>query len=76
MTYPIEIKTREDVIKLNKEATKSDIKLSISTGTTILDPRSILCLFALIGKKVNLVAPDHSDPNNFLRLIKRMGVSA
>lgn len=73
MIYPIEMKTTEDVIKVSKEASRANMDLSITTGTLILDPRSILALFTLIGKKANLVAPDNADPEDFLRIAKRMG---
>ena len=76
MIYPIEMKNAEDVVRVNKEASRAGINLSVSVGTLVLDPRSILALFALIGKKANLVAPDSTDPEAFVRLIKRMNVSA
>ena len=76
MTYPIEMKNAEDALRVSNEASRAGIDLSVSVGTIILDPRSLLALFTLIGMKAVLVAPDNTDPEAFMRLIKRMGVAA
>ena len=76
MTYPIEMKNAEDALRVSNEASRAGIDLSVSVGTIILDPRSLLALFTLIGMKAVLVAPDNTDPEVFMRLIKRIGISA
>jgi hypothetical protein len=50
--------------------------MSVSSGTAMIDPRSLLGLFNFVGKKVNLIAPDEMDPNYFMKLVKKMGVAA
>ena len=45
-------------------------------GNAMIDPRSILGLFAFVGKDALLVAPDDLNPNYFMKLVKRMGVAA
>jgi hypothetical protein len=72
MVFPIQIKNSRDAVKLSKEAAAADLGVTISCGTVILDPRSILGLMALIGKKAFLVAPDHSNPDLFMEFIKRI----
>jgi hypothetical protein len=72
MTYPIQIKNSRDAVRLSKEVAAADLGVTISCGTIILDPRSVLGLLALIGKQALLVAPDHSNPNEFRELIKKL----
>ena len=72
MVYPIQIESTEDAIRICKETAAADLGVTISCGSVILDPRSILGLLALIGKKVLLVAPDHSNPNEFRHLIDKI----
>jgi hypothetical protein len=50
--------------------------MSVSCGNAMIDPRSILGLFAFVGKDALLVAPDDLNPNYFMKLVKRMGVAA
>ena len=72
VVYPIQIESTEDAIRICKEAAAADLGVTISCGSVILDPRSILGLLALIGKRVLLVAPDHSNPNEFRHLIEKI----
>lgn len=76
MIYPIEMKNAEDALRVSNEASRAGLDLTVSVGTIVLDPRSLLALFTLIGMKAVLVAPDNTDPEVFMRLIKRMGVAA
>ena len=39
----------------------------------MLDARSLLGLFALVGKKANVVVEDDVAPKSFQRLIAKMG---
>ena len=75
MICPIEMKTKEDVERVSREAANLGIDMSVSCGNVMIDPRSILALFTLMGKRANLVAPDHLNPKVFERLVKRMGVA-
>lgn len=72
MVHPITLKTKEDVLRLNDLATKENFNLKVSTGSIIIDAKSLLALFALIGKKVNLVASDRTDPETFSHFIKKI----
>ena len=44
----------------------------IDMNSIIIDAKSLLALFSLIGKTVNLVAPDSADPEKFMNLIKKI----
>lgn len=72
MRYSIKIKSKEDAIKLNEAATKEDYPISVSADSTIIDARSLLALFTLIGCEVFVVAPDHINPNSFINFTKRV----
>ena len=44
----------------------------LSTDTLMLDARSLLGLYALIGKRVNVVTEDSVDPRSLDRLVDKM----
>ena len=71
----IKLKNPKDVKQLNDIACNQNFDLTVSSGSTIVNARSILALFALIGKPVSLVAPDHIDPDKFISLIKKLNIS-
>ena len=72
VVYPITIKSSADARILSEVSAEADLGVTVSYGTVILDPRSILGLLTLVGKRVLLVAPDHSNPNEFWRLISKL----
>ena len=72
MTHPIVLKTKEDIVKLSAEAAKADAGFTISYGSIIVDPRSVLALLTLLGKTAFLVAPDHMRPELFTKFIKKI----
>lgn len=67
--------TKEDVLRVSNEAANSGLDLSVSTGTEMIDPRSLLGLFNFMGKEAHLVAEDDVNPKYFQKLVKRMGVA-
>jgi hypothetical protein len=74
MVYEIHLSSPKDVKTLNEMATKYDGKLTVNCGSTIVDARSLLALFALIGRQgIKLVAPDHENPNKFIEIVKKIG---
>lgn len=75
MVYPITIKTVEDAKIISEVASRQDFPMNISSGTIIVDARSLLGLFTLLGKKSNLVAPDSVDYNCFNKVIKKLNIS-
>ncbi len=75
MVCKIKMNTKEDVFRVSEEAAKTGVDMSVSCGYTIIDPRSVLALFTLMGRDALLVAPDDMNPEKFEKLVKRMGVS-
>ena len=74
MVYEIKLDKLEDAKNLNDAALNYNGKLMVSCGSTIVDAKSILALFALIGRKnIKLVAPDHENPNKFAEIVKKIG---
>lgn len=74
MVYPIVLNDKQDVMRLNNVACQQIFDMSVSTDSTIVDAKSLLALFTLIGKpNIHLVAPDDINPRYFSKLIKRMG---
>ena len=72
MVYSAELKNKEDVLRLNREATKNLIKILVESGSITIDARSLLALYALIGKKVKLIASDHEDAKEFADFVKKV----
>jgi len=72
MVYPYKITSQEDLIKLSELACKEDFPIYISTSYGQLDARSLLGLFTLMEKEVNLVAPDHSCAKEFTKFINKL----
>lgn len=76
MIYPIFMKDTKDVERVSKIAATADIDLIVSYKLDAIDPRSILGLFTFMGKNALLVAPDNTNPDYFMQLIKKMSVPA
>ena len=72
MVKEIMIKDKEQVEKINKLATHAPYEVWVSSSTMMLDARSLLGLFSLIGKKARVVAEDSVDPKAFARLVSKM----
>lgn len=71
MVYPISIMTVSLAKDLNEAAVKQNYDIKVSADSIIVDARSLLALFTLIGHKVNLVVSDGADPKSFLNFAKR-----
>ena len=72
MLREIEIKNNEQVEKINRLACQAPYEVWLSTDTLMLDARSLLGLFALVGKKAEVVAEDDVNPRAFDRLVAKM----
>ena len=72
MNRTIEIKTPEQVEKINRLACEAPYEVWLSTDTLMLDARSLLGLLALVGQRVHVVAEDDVDPKRFSRLVEKM----
>ena len=72
MVKKLDIKDRYQVEKINELATETPYEVWLSTDTLMLDARSLLGLYALIGKRVNVVTEDSVDPKSLDRLVSKM----
>lgn len=72
MIYPYVINTKEDLYRLSEMASKENYPIYISTEYGQLDARSLLALFTILGKEINLVAPDHANEEDFIQFIENL----
>ena len=72
MTCPFKIETKEDLLRLSELASKEDFSIYLSTNSVIFDAKSLLALFTILGKEVNLTAPDHIDAEKFAKFIEKL----
>lgn len=73
MMKEIELKTPAQVQKLSELASQEPYDINLVTGTVILDARSLLGLYSLIGQRVAVSADDHADPQRFGKFLKKLG---
>jgi hypothetical protein len=72
MVFPVVVKTMEDARRLNQVATEQDFDMYISCDSITIDVRSLLGLLTLLGKESVIVAPDHADPESFVKALRKM----
>ena len=73
MVKELNIKDASQVKRISDLASKAPYEVWLSTDIVMLDARSLLGLYALIGKKVQVVAEDDVDPRQFFKLVDKMG---
>ena len=72
MTRDIDIKSKDQVEKINRLACETPYEVWLYDGTVMLDARSLLGLFALIGRKAHVVVEDSVAPRSFQKLVAKM----
>ena len=72
MTRNIDIKSEEQVGRINRLACEAPYEVWISTDTVMLDARSLLGLYALVGQRAKVVTEDSLDPKMVDRLVEKM----
>ena len=72
MTREITIQSEEQVRRINRLAANAPYEVWLSTSTLMLDARSLLGLFALIGKKAKVVVDDGVSPRSFQHMVAKM----
>lgn len=72
MIKELTIKDAAQVEKINRLACEAPYEVWLSNSAVILDARSLLGLYALIGKRVNVVTEDSVDPKSLDRLVSKM----
>lgn len=73
MIQPVKFETKEDLYRFSELASKEDYNIYISTPYGQLDAKSLLALFTILGKEVNIVAPDHASADKFHAFLERYG---
>ncbi len=74
MVKEIEIKNADQVYQINALATEAPYEVWLATSTVMLDARSLMGLFTLVGQKAKVVVEDDVNPTSFSRLVDRMDV--
>ena len=75
MVKSIEIKSANDVEKLNDFACSCPFDVYVDNQSIVLDARSLLGLMTLIGRKnTNLVFPDHADPKEIMKHLDKLNM--
>ena len=72
MTRDIDIKSEEQVVRINRLACAAPYEVWLSTDTVMLDARSLLGLYALVGQRVHVVTEDDVNSRSLDRLVKKM----
>ena len=75
MVQSVKFETKEDLYRFSELASKEDFNIYISTPYGQLDAKSVLALFTILGKEVNVVAPDHASIKKFQAFLDRYGRS-
>ena len=71
MIQPITFNSKEELYRFSELASKQDFNVYISTQYGQLDAKSLLALFTILGREVNIVAPDHADADDFSEFLRR-----
>ena len=72
MIKELNIKNEGQIRRINQIANQAPYEVWLNSGTVMLDARSLLGLYALIGKRVHVVAEDDVNPAAFSRLVDSM----
>ena len=69
MVTPVKFETKEDLLRFSELASKQDFNIYIGTEYGQLDAKSLLALFTILGREVNIVAPDHANADKFIKFL-------
>lgn len=75
MISSVQFKSKEDLLRFSELASKEDFNIYISTEYGQLDAKSLLALFTILGKEVNIVAPDHADAQKFSSFLNKFAAA-
>mgnify|MGYP003296852780 CR=1 FL=1 len=65
----VKFETKEDLFRFSELASKQDFNIYIGTEYGQLDAKSLLALFTILGREVNIVAPDHASADKFIKFL-------
>lgn len=72
MTKTLEIRNRDQVERINQLACHAGCEVWLSNDEVMLNARSLLGLYSLIGQRVNVVTGDDVSPGVLDHLVARM----
>lgn len=72
MLKEIEIKNEAQVERINRLACQAPYEVWLFTRDMMLDARSLLGLYALVGQQAKVVTEDGLDPKMVDRLVEKM----
>ena len=72
MFKEIEIKDKAQVEKINRLACDAPYEVWLSSGDMMLDARSLLGLFAMVGRRAHVVVEDDVPSGSFDRMVAKM----
>ena len=68
MTRDIDIKSEEQVVRINRLACAAPYEVWLSTDTVMLDARSLLGLFGLVGQRAKVARAKLQDFQKVLEI--------
>ena len=71
MVQSVKFESKEDLYRFSELASKEDFGIYISSPYGQLDAKSLLALFTILGKDVNIVAPDHASAAKFRAFLEK-----
>ena len=72
MTRDIDIKSEEQIRRIHRLACEAPCEVWLSTETVMLDARSLLGLYALVGQRAKVVTEDSLSPRAVNRMVEKM----
>ena len=72
MLKEITIRDKEQIERINELACNAPYEVWLHTDSVMLDARSLLGLFALVGQKARVVVEDDVSPRSFQKMIAKM----
>lgn len=78
MYKEVMLKTKDDIKHLSDLACKQPYEVYVHSDNdeVMIDARSLLALFTLVGKKCRIVVEDYVDPNMFAKFVRKCGLAA
>lgn len=61
----------DDLRRFSELASQEDFNIYISTQMGMLDAKSLMGLFTILGKEVSVAAPDHANPDAFCEFLNK-----
>lgn len=72
MVKRIHLDSEERIKRISDLASKEPYDIFLSNSIAMLNAKSILGLFSLLGQDVNIVAEDNADPYRFMKVVEKM----